>query len=353
MTSALSTKLNASELVERALDQVPSTEPPEFLAGLEVLVDALNEEARLSLTGVRLVANQLTSSLVTQLRMRSLDVSATPIDRPVIVTCLPRMGSTWLHNLLTALPGVHGPRTWELNTPEACAGPVSREAALARAKTVTSEHDRLAPDFAAIHPVTADGPEECHRLLSHAFLSRVFASRCHVPSYLEWLREQDLRPAYGFHRQMLQSIAAGRPGSRLVLKCPFHVWHLAELAATYPDARLVVLHRDPNAALASICRMASVLRKVRSDDVRATEIGRHWRSEYVEGLRHAANAESTGLAVLHVRYDDLVADTAGVLRQIGEFAQLDVPSDFVPPVKFGGSSGKSRVNLADYGIEPL
>lgn len=328
----MSEKLDVDELVERA-----GVEAPDFLDGLRVLVTALNEEARLSPTGARLVGNQLTASLVTQARLRAPD---TPLDRPVIVTCLPRMGSTWLHNLLSALPGVHAPRTWELNTPEACtAGPDARAEAIRRARAATREHDELAPGMTTIHPVTPTGPEECHRLLSHTFHSHVFASRCHVPSYADWLKEADVRPAYEFHRRALRAIAAGAGANRLVLKCPFHIWHLPELTATYPDARIVVLHRDLDAALNSMRRMAAVLRALRSDDVRADEIDDHWTKAYAEGAELAEAA--TGPNVRHVRYEDLVADTPAVLREIAEFAELEVPDGFTPPALHGGSSFSS------------
>ena len=61
---------------------------------------------------------------------------------------------------------------------------------------------------------------------------------------------QDPPTQYGIHRMVLQHVQHRRPRRRWVLK-GFHGRRLAALFATYPDARLIWVHRDPVQTLAS------------------------------------------------------------------------------------------------------
>ena len=61
---------------------------------------------------------------------------------------------------------------------------------------------------------------------------------------------QDHHAQYALHRMMLQHIQYTRPPKRWVLK-GFHGRRLRALFDTYPDARIVWVHRDPVQVLAS------------------------------------------------------------------------------------------------------
>jgi len=113
------------------------------------------------------------------------------------------------------------------------------------------------------------------------------------------------------------------PGGLVTLKCPTHVWHLDALAATYPQGRLVRLHRAPAAAIASSCSVTAVVRAARSDDVDRLEVGRYWTERAVDALAPARrDGDVHGLPVLDLRYDDLVADPLAVAATVCEFAGL-------------------------------
>ena len=61
---------------------------------------------------------------------------------------------------------------------------------------------------------------------------------------------------YAIHRKMLQAIQHGRPARRWVLK-GFHGPRLDALFATYSDARVLFIHRDPVQVTASSIAMAA------------------------------------------------------------------------------------------------
>jgi hypothetical protein len=99
--------------------------------------------------------------------------------------------------------------------------------------------------------------------------------------------------------------------------------HLADLFAAYPDARVVVTHRDPLRVLGSIANLMASLRWTRSDHVdygalvSAMAFGHAFVAERVMKERDAGALPAD--QILDVRYCDLVADPVGTVARIGEW----------------------------------
>src|SRR5437763_1018576 len=131
------------------------------------------------------------------------------------------------------------------------------------------------------------------------------------------------RLPFAFHRTPLLGLLWRDPGGHVTLKCPTHVWHLDALAATYPQGRLVRLHRAPAASVAAACSLTAVVRSARSDDVDRAEIGRYWTERAVAALATARrDGDVHGLPVLDLRSDDLVADPLAAVASVCEFADI-------------------------------
>jgi hypothetical protein len=304
--------------------------PPEsfqFLTNLDRLASSLSDEARLTPSGRRAVAGALSSALVVQARLARLverhpEIARWPVPRPVFVTGLLRTGTTLVHNLLAHHPGLRVPALWELMNPAEERGDTDRYRRLAdEAQGYVDEYNRIAPDLRHIHYLDARRPDECHRLLGNTFASMVYEMRYRVPSYGAWLRDRDLTEEYHYHRQQLQALLWRSAGGPVVLKCPFHLWSIAELVAVYPDARIVQLHRDPAQTVPSTCSLCVAVREARSDQVDREEIGRQWlgRIDQVIGGVSAARELIPPGQLLDVRYADLVADPIGTVAEICDF----------------------------------
>lgn len=335
--------------------------PLRFLPALACLAEAVEDEAALTDDGRARARDSLISQLVTQIEATRLlaarpDISPETMPAPVFITGLHRTGTTLLHNLLAEHPAIRAPRLWELLAPASpAATPDERAALIGSARRYVAEYDRAAPAFRAIHPLNAWRPEECHRLIGATFQTDIYALRYHVPRYAEWLREQDMRAAYSYHRVLLSCLLARRPGPNVVLKCPFHLSHLDALAAVYPGAHVVRLHRDPAICIASVCSLTSAVRSARARVVDALAIGRYW-------LAHAARALSAspppGLGILDVRYADLLADPVAVAAGVCAFAGIPFTSAAELRMRrvLGAQSRVSReghrYTLQDYGLDP-
>lgn len=125
--------------------------------------------------------------------------------------------------------------------------------------------EALNPAISAIHHEGAADPTECIAVMGQAFQSISWEAIANVPSYGAWWRAADDRPAYDYHRLVLQVLQSGGVRGRWTLKSLHHALALDSLAATYPDARLVMLHRDPVALAYSVCSLIQVMSSTFSD----------------------------------------------------------------------------------------
>jgi len=305
-----------------------------FLDGFDRLVQSLATEARLNVLGRMAARETIVSHLANRLcleadRRRHPEIAAQNIDRPIVITGLPRSGSTLLHTLLAQDPANRVPQTWEMLSPSP---PPDRATYDTDPRIAITEKQlrwfqRVVPDFAKIHSVGARLPEECVVILSHSFLSSQFCSMYVVPSYQTWMRAQDLVPAYRLHRRFLQHLQWRCPGDRWVLKAPAHLAALRELCVVYPDVGVVMTHREPLEVLPSEASLHTVLRQTFSDAVDPAVVGREVTELTAEEIRTGLQARDDGCApaerFVDVRYRDLVADPIGTVRAI--YRRFDMP----------------------------
>ena len=305
-----------------------------FLEGLNRLLHALVTEARLNLLGRIVARDSIVGYLANRLRLEQdrsehPEIAAQRIHRPIVITGLPRSGSTLLHSLLAQDPANRVPRMWEMVTPSPPPDGATYECdpRIASLERRLRWFDRLVPEFKKIHSVGARLPEECVVILSHSFLSSQFCSMYVVPSYQGWVRSQSLLPAYRLHRRFLQQLQWRCSGERWVLKAPAHLPALAELCAVYPDIGVIMTHREPLEVLPSEASLHTVLRQTFSDAVDPAAVGREVTELTADEIRTGLRARDQGCApaeqFLDVRYRDLIEDPIGTVRSA--YAHFDVP----------------------------
>jgi sulfotransferase family protein len=358
--------LDAEELIAVAQRRTGLTDFGEwqFAAPLRILLQACETEAALGAFGRFALHWDVLRFLENLLRLRAADKTAKaappPIERPIFVTGLPRSGTTFLHNLLVEDAANAAPRCWQMIHP----GLVGDSGRAARAIRGVDRQLRffrlLAPDFAAMHPITATTPQECSEITAHLFASLRFDTTHHVPSYRAWLDSAGHLDAYRFHRRFLEHLGRHDPAPRRwVLKCPDHVFALDAIRQVYPDARFVFVHRDPLRVLASVARLTDVLRQPFARAIDRAAIGRQVCDRWAEGAARivAANETLPRDCVAHIRYHDLVGDPAGTIARL--YAKFGLPLDDVfkdriaayVAAKPNGGYGEVRYRLEDYGID--
>jgi hypothetical protein len=266
-----------------------------------------------------------------------------PLGSPMVLTGLPRSGTSALFNLLAADPAARPLLLWETQFPDPAAGLAEGEddpRHLAM-KRYYEDAQKKNPEFTKMHFASADTPEECVLLQSYA-----------------WYREQDLGPMYAYYRKLLQLLDWQRPGERWLLKTPAHMWAIEALIEHFPDVSIVWSHRDPGLCVASICSMTSnLLRGCALDD---RDLGPIVMDFYATSLERGLEARDRcdPARFLDVSHDDFVADALGVaLRIYGHFglpvsARARAALESHVAANPRGKHGRHDYSLDQYGLEP-
>jgi Sulfotransferase family len=306
-----------------------------FRAGLAQLVQALNTEADLSPLGEVAVAEQILGNLRNRLRVTAWvdehpELLEEPVERPIIVLGLPRTGTTLLHELFHRDPANRSLMRWEAvdSVPPPDAAHFGDDPRVDLARAASEMMDALNPEFQAIHYEAPDGPTECVAVLSQDFRSLLWSVVANVPSYTRWLLDADATPAYDYHHRVLQLLQSRAPG-RWALKTPHHALFLDTVTGRYPDARLVMTHRDPVTVVASLCSLAATLSGTFSDvDHRDDQVST-WMAvgetlvERVMDFRDRGGDDR----FVDVAYGDLVADPIDtVVRILGHYGETLSPA---------------------------
>jgi hypothetical protein len=143
-----------------------------------------------------------------------------------------------------------------------------------------------------------------------------------VPSYAEWYKKSDQRPAYRYLRRCLQALQWLRGPKRWVLKSPQHLEQQRALIEIFPDATFVQTHRDPLRITASLCTMIAYGSRMNARRVDPAAIGRYWAARTedllrgsIEGRVHLPPAQ-----VMDVHFVQFMKDDVATAERVLEFA---------------------------------
>lgn len=254
------------------------------------------------------------------------DAAKAQVRGPIMVTGLPRTGTTATGNVLSLDPQLRPLRSWEQASPVPPPTLATenddprRQAAIARNAALVKDD----PQAMKLHLFDTDATEEDHDVLGMAFAAQY--NILPVPAYRTWWREADQRPAYAFHKRALQLLQSSRPPNLWILKAPHYKFHMEDIVAVYPDARFVFTHRHPVKALSSY--FSFVVRHYPPgvvDAVGHEKIARDIYHHLLEGMKTAVAArERLGEAhYVDVSQKEIGADAIGTLRRV--HAELDLP----------------------------
>ncbi|GAB5895585.1 sulfotransferase family protein [Mycolicibacterium mageritense] len=357
--------LHASATKATGLDDF-GTDDDNYREALAVLLESYQRDADLTELGSKMSRFFLRNALVARLLSESswkqypqhADVA---IERPIFVTGLPRTGTTVLHRLLTADPAHQGLEMWLAEFPQPRPpretwpdNPVYQQLA-AR----FDQHHEENPDYTGLHFMTADEVEECWQLLRQSLHSVSYETLAHLPTYANWLAQQDWTRSYQRHRRNLQLIGLNDPEKRWVLKNPSHLFALAAVFATYPDALVIQCHRPAETIMASMCSLAQHTTEGWSNSFVGAQIGADALETWSRGLElfSAERRKHNPAQFYDVDYFEFIADPVATVENVYRHFGLpytDAARAAVKAVdeasKRGPRAPKHTYSLADYGL---
>jgi hypothetical protein len=297
--------------------------------GLEMLTQSLREEARLSMLGSFAIKRHILHALKQRLLFENLRKTeperfAAPPLPPIIVTGLPRSGTTLIHRLLAQDDRLQAPLMREL------VHLVPNPSRLNRAidemySQISLAVLRFYGRLDTKHVMRLNEPEECMIALAMTFHSIYYwlIAPCH--RYLEWYGQANRKPKYREYRAMLSLLQARAPGQRLVLKSPEHVGSIDDLLEEMPDALIVVCHRKPEEAIASHNSLVHPVHRLVSESVDPVRAAEAWLAFCVnETQRYVSMRERWRQRIVEIDYNDIVRSPLAVAARIFERAGLPI-----------------------------
>lgn len=287
-----------------------------------------------------------------------------PITRPINVIALPRSGSTHLENLLAAdrrlrhlpvyLAAQPAPR------PDEQPGSAGVDPRWTRA-AANWERLRQNEILAAMHEHSPDHACGENELQVPDFASYQWEWMANVPGFRDHYLSHDQTPHYQYMRDVLKLIAHQFPGEqRWILKSNQHSEQLSPLLAAYPDATVVMIHRDPVATLQSLLTMRGLALK---SSQRRPDLDAHveYWVDRVERMvrtylrdRHLVPAGQ----LIELTFDDIMSDDLGAAARVFAHAGLPVTDECLADVEGylashpRGKNGRVVYDLAgDFGLD--
>jgi LPS sulfotransferase NodH len=211
------------------------------------------------------------------------------VDVAGIILGLPRTGSTIFQRLLASAPGMTGLRWFEAQNiapfpGEARGNPVERRA---YAQAMIDGWLQLSPELASIHPLEPDAPDEEILVLGQMFVSTMIEGMNYVPSFTRWLNTYDQSKGHEDLKTILKYLQwqdPSRKGRKWILKSPSNLPYTEVAAKAFPNALLIMTHRDPLQTVPSYVSMQAALYKL-SATLTDQEVGEFWFPRLVEWMR--------------------------------------------------------------------
>lgn len=272
-----------------------------FVEPMDRFLDSSNREGRLTPAGFAAQTEVIVKGLASRLRMID-DIKRHPeiLDEQVtvagVILGLPRTGSTVFHRLLASAPGMTAIRWYEAQNFAPLPGetPGDPKERRAYAQAMLDGWLAIAPELASIHPLDPEAPDEEILILGQMFVSTMLEGMNYVPSFGSWLLDYDASHGHEDLKTILRYLQwqdPSRRGKKWILKSPSNL-PFAEIAAkAFPDALLIMTHRDPIETVPSYVSMQATLYGL-SATISDAETGAYWAPQLAEWMRRFQEARA-------------------------------------------------------------
>lgn len=342
----------------------------DFRERLQVWLQALAEDADLGPIGriggrrdiVRYAANRLRFE---DLLRRHPEIREVEIRAPIIIAGLPRSGTTHLLNLIAADSRLRSLPYWEsvepIPTPGEEPGEDGVDPRLARCRAGYAQQDAMMPLLKNMHDMTPEHVHEEIELQGLDFSSYELEWIATVPRWRDYYLAHDQTPHYSYMRLVLQALQWMRGPDRWILKSPQHLEQLGPLIETFPDATVVLTHRDPVSVIQSAITMLTYGDRVRRRRVDPAAVAGYW-IDRIEKLLRACVRDRDRLPAdrsLDVVFHEFMADDVATVAKIYEIAGLEMTRaarselDAYMKANPRGKHGQIVYDLkGDFGVDP-
>ena len=338
-----------------------------FLAPLRVLCDSLNRESNLSPVGELTAHQQLRELLENRLRLtedrrQNPGIAEGHIERPLVITGLPRSCTTILHELIRQDPSNRVPLTWEARypSPPPEAATYETDPRIALTEQAYDALHAMVPELKSMVPMSGRSVIECSSFMAYEFACDLFDPTFDIPGYRDWLWQQDITETYETYRKILQHLQWRCARDRWVLKAPTHLRTLDALLAVFPDACIVQNHRDPLLSLASVISLRITMLKPAIAEIDMPRLTRWISEDNAEWLQRGLETRQRlgqEERFFDVYFNDFQRDPIDVVRRLYRHFDLPLSDEALSRMKKfmannpRGKHGAHQYSFEDYGLD--
>lgn len=335
------------------------------VAPLTVLLESYSRDSALHAAGAGAMQRYLLRLLSNRLRMQR-DFAAHPeiadqvIAAPVFLWGMPRTGSTKMQKLLAASGDFNWLTFWQSHNPSLLSGQPSEpvQARISEADDFVRWFAAASPATQHTHPLQTHEAEEESFLLMQSLRTPCFMAFADVTGYLHWLATQDPGAQFAYLKDTLKYLqwqGLADVKKPWVLKSPLSYGMEKAVLGIFPDAKLVMTHREPSASIPSFCSTISSYYKPFSDaDINyATKVGQLvWGLNLHLGFRK----DHPAFAILDVVYRDLDRDVDSVMQKVYDFCGMPLRDASACAMRAWNEQhpkdghGVHRYSLDDFGL---
>ncbi len=320
--------------------------PEDFRERLSVWLEAVNEDSELGPMGRTVVFNDCVRYASNRLRLEDLvekhpEVLEVEIKAPIIVGGLPRSGTTHLLNLIAADERLRSLPYWESLEPIPAPTDAHEEGEedprLTRCRQVSALQDQIMPLLPAMHHMAPEHVHEEIELQAIDFSSYILEWNAMVPRWRDYYLAHDQRSSYAYLKKALQALQWLKGPERWILKSPQHLEQLGPLMETFPDATLVLTHRDPVSVIQSAITMLAYGDRMRRTRVNPKAVADYWIDRVERMLRACVRDRELIPAdkSIDVLFHEFMADDIATVGRIYDLAGLPL-------------TGRARQQFDDY-----
>lgn len=303
-----------------------------FVEPMARYLEALGSEACLTDAGADAQREVIVKGLVNRLRMiedikRHPQINDETVDVAAVILGLPRTGSTIFQRLLASAPRMTAIRWYELQNyapfpGEQASYPSDRRA---YAQAMIAGWLEAVPELASIHPLDPDAPDEEILILGQMFVSTMLEGMSFIPGFSNWLDGYDQSRGHEDLKTILKYLQwqdPARRGRKWVLKSPSNLPYVEYAAQAFPDALLIMTHRDPLETVPSYISMQAALYALTAR-IRDEEVARFWLPRLARWMERFQRGRDTlgESRFLDIDYRDVTRDPLAqaqrVLRRMG------------------------------------
>jgi Sulfotransferase family len=340
----------------------------DLLDAFRVLVPALNREADLTEAGGMARRANLIRALSNRLRLQDAIVRHPaildePIIGPIVIVGLPRSGTTKLHRVIAADPGMQKLPLWKMLNPVPLPGAKDGEPdpRIAMAEEFEKMMNERQPALQAAHALSTHEAEEDVFVMEVTGRIYINCSAVRAPTFRRWLDAQSFDVACMWLRRILQvqqffDRTRGRPW---VLKGTQHMRYMPALSNVFPDMTVVHCHRGAPVNIASYAQMIITARRGISRVADAHDVGQYALSFWSEAVRrilHDREQLEKKHRFVDVAYRDILSDGIAVAEQVYAAAGLPFTDEARAAMRAWETinaqhkHGHHRYDLADTGL---